>query len=225
MKSSALFFTAKVKKISILFFFLLFSFSAFAQSNLVWQDGKGNVHAPRTEPAALVSLGDTGYLYINVHLGVANLAQPQIKIALPKGVDFIGTALTSMLINEPGTTTPSTCFSIPAGGLSGSEAAGNRTLIMNYTCNGNTFLIGDSIVMKVRIRATCNIDVINPGNFVIDITSLAGSPIAAGSGHQQFEAAFTWTTFYFYIGYYFETLNCGEKFSPNALSVRCVLDY
>ena len=162
-----------MKKFSFsLFSFLLFSsFSAFAQNpTLIWQND-----APKQFSNDLVALGDTGYLYINAQVIGTALAQPKIEIKLPKGVDFIGNNYTTLLISETGVTTSSSCFSAPT--LTGTEAAGNRTLVMNYTCNTNSLPIGDSIVLKVKIRATCNMDVLNPGNFTVTITSGAGGTV------------------------------------------------
>jgi len=166
------------------FFFSAFCFLSAAKAQTVLSNLMWDMDAPRQEPAVLDALGDDGYLYINAHLYAKDIANPRIEVQLPVGIDFAGTTKASIVVSASGLT-PFASFGNPT--LTGSEAAGNRKLVIYYTGNSSILHVGDSLVMKLNIRATCNVNVFDPGNFIIDVFSGAGDFVLGG--HKYFQAS------------------------------------
>jgi len=176
---------------------------ATAQSDLptlTW-----NNQAPKQYPGAIVALGDDGYLYLNATLYKINIVQPRIEVVLPKGIDFVGTTKATILTDDP-VLTPTASFGNPT--LTGTEAAGNRKLVIYYIANSNTLKVGDSLVMKLNIRATCNVDILNPGNF--DINIYAGDGAMVMGGYRNFQANIQKPTMRLFQTPGYETINFAQ---------------
>ncbi|MDR0872917.1 MAG: hypothetical protein LBN27_05535, partial [Prevotellaceae bacterium] len=153
-------------------------------SNLIWEQG-----APAQNPTPIVALGDSGYLYINAKLYAKNIVNPKIEVVLPVGIDFVRVGSTAAPGNAKQTIytdanlTPAASFD--NGTVTGTSVAGTRKFTINYTANSKTLRIGDSIVMKIAIRATCGVDIFNQGDYVIDIS---GNDFVLG-GHRDYQAS------------------------------------
>ena len=147
----------------LMIFFLALAHVSHAQTPaLTWQN-----FSPQQFPADLVVLGDNGYLYINVKLSNAVINNPKITITLPQGVDFAGTSKIAIITHDTvdAGVTRYTFFSNPT--LSGTAAAGDRKVEINYTGNSNTLRVDSTIVMKINIRALCDINTSSPGSYTI----------------------------------------------------------
>ncbi|MDR2971905.1 MAG: hypothetical protein LBU83_08265, partial [Bacteroidales bacterium] len=162
-----------------------------------WENSVNRIGTPLQFPSTMVRMGDAGYLLIRIMLenDPANNApwqQPRIKIDLPRGFDFSLTNVTtaaradSILIVEPGLTLRSlfTANTAPTGNAATGSPT-NRTITLAYA-NGagvnskgitgtgvpaNTLALGDSIVIKVRIRAIWEANPLNPGMVVVTLSS------------------------------------------------------
>ncbi|MCL1968718.1 MAG: hypothetical protein FWF65_04045, partial [Bacteroidetes bacterium] len=175
------------------FVFNMINHRAIAQTQittLTWQQD------PVQYPRDLVVLGDPGYIYLSVKLidDAANNTvwrQPRIKIDLPAGIDFsqsnvtAGTNVSNILINEPGVTTPVTAtYFTTSTAPSGAALSGTRSLTIQYIANGNAntgyLRLGDSIVLKIRIRALWEANALNPGSVKITMSSAANQTLLGG---------------------------------------------
>ena len=194
----------KHKAFSVFFLLLLFYLGVnekiFAQTqfpHITWVEVK-------QYPNDLVQMGDEGY--IKIHLYLTNdpinymaWKRPRIVITLPMGIDFsnvaanvsppAGSNVPNILVNEPGLT-PNTYFNNVTAALAGNALTGSpsfRTLTLDYNRLGNTtnlanaeLPLGDSIVMKVRIRALINVNQFNPGSVTVKVSSLANQLMTGG---------------------------------------------
>ena len=154
---------------SILLLFLHCSAQVFGQGapSLVWREG-----FPGQTPANLVVLGDTGTIHINATLFTQNLENPKVEVRLPAGFEFARA--------DGSTTAPTTARQCLRTGVwltpatdftTGTASNTTRILTMNYNKNANKLLIGDSLVIDVVVKATCAVNLINPGNITIEITA------------------------------------------------------
>jgi len=159
------------KKTTLIFCLFFALFICSAQTTINWHDNTPS------QSNALVALGDTGYLYINALITGTSLVNPVVEIIVPPGVEFIGSTKATMLINEPGSSYSCIDNNITLLPMT-------RTATLNYTCNGNMLYAGDSIVLKVKLRATYGINPSNPGNFTVNIK---GSGFVS-NGNQIFPA-------------------------------------
>ena len=134
-------------------------------------------------PNDLVILGDPGYLYLRLKLEndpVNNLPiqRPLIRVELPKGIDFSqvnvtqGTRADNILISEAGLTPVAsfTAATAPTGNAA-TLNPGPRTITFEYIANSRTLRLGDSLVLKIRIRAIWESDVLNPGMIKVTVSS------------------------------------------------------
>jgi len=148
--------------------------TATAQSDLVseffWLD-----QSPRQDPSPLVLLGNAGYLYINAVVLYNDVVRSRIKVTLPPGLDFDGTTKATILTSETDdpNMTPGACFTAAPPAPTGTVAAG-RTWYIDYLCNTSTLRVNDTIVMKIKVVATCTANIFDAGKYIIDITSLTG---------------------------------------------------
>ena len=180
-------------------------------SNLEWNTIPPD-DAPKQVPAAMVALGDTGYLYLNAHLYAKNIMQPRIEIILPPGFDFAGTTK-ALTITNASDLTPFASFGNPTL----STVDGKRKMVIYYTAHTNTMLIGDSLVMKIRIVANCNVDIFNPGNYVINVYAGNGDFILGG--YREFQANVQKPTMRMMSTVGYETINFAQVKDTNLVSL------
>ncbi|MDR0206698.1 MAG: fibrobacter succinogenes major paralogous domain-containing protein [Bacteroidales bacterium] len=189
------------------FSFLVFTFLVTTEKinaqtqfpHITWEEVK-------QYPDDLVQMGDDGFLKIHIFMTVDPVnycawKRPRITIDLPYGIDFsnagstvngspvAGSNVPNILVNEPGLT-PNTYFNNVAAALSGHALTGSpnfRRLILDYNRLGNTtnlanaeLPLGDSIVIKVRIRALIHVNQFNPGIITIKVSSLANQLMTGG---------------------------------------------
>ncbi|MDR0872371.1 MAG: hypothetical protein LBN27_02740, partial [Prevotellaceae bacterium] len=184
-------------------------------SSLQWED-----EAPRTVPTTLVALGDSGYVYINTKLFAKDAQNLKIEVALPIGIDFVRVGATSAPTNAKqalytdANLTPAASFD--NGTLTGTAAAGTRKFTINYTANSKTLRIGDSIVMKIAIKATCGVDIFNPGSFVID---LSATDFLLG-GHREIQANVQKPTLRLYATPGYEIINYAAVKDTQLVSIN-----
>jgi len=164
--------------ISFSFLLSAFCFLPSAKAQVAEFDFNGAKSVYQQVPTAVVAMGDYSVLEIRVPLLNKNVASPYIYITLPKGVNFGqvtagSTTKAAIIMNdtEDPTLTPYAAFSTANPVLTGSEATGDRTCRIQYVANGNTFFAYDTLKMKIFISATCNVDMTNPGSFIVDIRS------------------------------------------------------
>ncbi|MDR0207121.1 MAG: hypothetical protein LBI45_07705, partial [Bacteroidales bacterium] len=188
-----------VKIFSVVFCFLLFFAGNIGKINaqggtqiatLTW------IQEPKQFPQDLIILGDTGYIYLHIVMvddPANNLpwVQPRIKIDLPLGIDFsqanwnAGTTVSNILISESGLT-PVARFTATTA-PSGAALSGTRTITLAYIGGSgapgpaSTLALGDSIKVKVRIRALWEASVLNPGTVTVNMSSGTGATLLGGT--------------------------------------------
>jgi uncharacterized protein (TIGR02145 family) len=205
--------------IAIAMFFIAGQHAASAQvvSNLIWRDD-----APQTVPHTLVALGDVGYVYINVRLVAKPAETLRLELVLPTGVEFArvdngnnaSTNSKQMLYNETGVTTPTSYFGNAT--LSGTAANGDRKLVIYYTRNSGTLDIGDSLIMKIAVKATCGVDIFNPGTFKINFYA---TDILLG-GYREIQASVQKATMRIYATPGYEIVNYTQVKDTNTVSLN-----
>ncbi|MCL2435505.1 MAG: hypothetical protein FWD09_05130, partial [Lentimicrobiaceae bacterium] len=184
MKSKFLFFK---RSFSFFCLFLLFFwggafFTTKAQPRLVWSDEPNKAPRQITEP--MVIMGDVDTLYINAKLEDVDMENVRVEIVLPIGFEFAGPnadgtgtpTRNSMLADQP-ELTPRARFSSANPTITTVNVAGVgdcRKATINYIGGSpgtadNALRVGDSLVMKVMIRATCNANPATPGIYDVYI--------------------------------------------------------
>ena len=181
------------------FFFLIFSGAigkTFAQTqfpHITWVEVK-------QYPDDLVQMGDEGYIKIHIYMtndpiNYIAWQRPRIQVTLPMGIDFSNAGSASLVSPTGATTVATTLISdpgvTPVSYFQNATATGNaltgsptfRTLNFDYnrpTLAAALLPLGDSLVLKVRIRALINVNQFNPGAVTVKVSSLNNQLMTGG---------------------------------------------
>ncbi len=135
----------------LLCIFLLASTQALGQSKLVWQSGTP------VQSTGLTVLGDNGYLDLSFKVTEANITNASITVTLPPGIDYISTNV------QAGMTT--TIGSVSRTGLLSTGLKLTIPVGVSRILN-----INDIVSLRITIKATCSVNITNPGLFSVVVT-------------------------------------------------------